>query len=81
MDPITIGALGAEDSIMDLVILGITVFVGLAEFARRIAQKVPGKTADQFTGRIEKYLRLALDFTAGFHGKPNDPSAIKSDDR
>ena len=80
MDPVTIGSLGAEDSILDLIVLGITAFVGLAEFARRVAQKIPGKRGDEITSQVELYSRKLLDLTAGFHGKPNDPSAIKSDD-
>ncbi len=73
----TIGEMGATNN-MEVLVLVLTAVVAVAEAARRIAQKIPGKTGDEITSKIERYSRVALDFAAGFHGAPDDPTAIRT---
>ncbi len=49
----------------------------LSQAGSRIAQLIPGKKDDEFMGKIERIMRKVVDFTAGNHGEPGDPTAIK----
>ncbi len=71
----TIGNMGTESNL----IFFVSLFWGLTEAARRIAQRIPGKRGDEITNRIERYARQILDFVAGRHGTPGDSGAIKPD--
>ncbi len=73
MDAGSIGAMGNENLL--LAILGIVVLA--TQLASRIAQIIPGKTADSQLGLAERWSRQLLDFVAGNHGASDDPTAIK----
>ena len=73
-----LGSIGTSNT-MDIIFITVGAIVAVAEAARRITQKIPGKTGDEISGRIEKYARLLLDFLAGFHGEHDDPTAVKPD--
>ena len=69
----TIG--GADFETMLASIIGILFL--LSQAASRIAQLIPGKTGDELAGTVEGVLRRIVDFAAGNHGQPGDPTAIK----
>ena len=63
-------------SLNDIIIV-LASFLTISEVAKRIAQWTPGKADDEIVGKIDRFLRKVLDFLAGNHGEPGDPSAIK----
>ncbi len=72
----TLGGVSPFEIITDLVFWCLVLF----ELARRVAQATPGKRDDEVIDRIEGAFRRVIDFLAGNHGEPGDPTMRKSDD-
>ena len=73
----SIGSLGGTSELETLVGSILAILFLLSQAAGRIAQLVPGKRDDEFTSKIEGILRRVVDFMAGNHGKPGDPTLRK----
>jgi hypothetical protein len=70
------GTIGGSDW-QGIAVLVLSTLFGISQIASRLAQKIGGKSAVETTGKIELIFREVLDFLAGNHGKPGDPTAIK----
>lgn len=75
-----IGTIGASD-LESQIVFWVAILFAVSQVASRIAQKIPGKTGDEITSKVEKYLRYVVDFLAGRHGTPGDSGAIKPDEK
>ena len=73
----SIGNLRGTSELEILVGSIVVILLLLSQAANRIAQLVPGKRDDEITGKIESILRRVVDFMAGNHGKPGDPTLRK----
>ena len=73
----SIGSLGGTSELETLVGSIVAILFLLSQVAYRIAQLVPGKRDDEITSKIELILRSVVDFMAGKHGKPGDPTLRK----
>lgn len=55
------------------------IVLALIELARRVVAVIPGKPGSAIIGTVEGLVRNLLDFLAGQHGDPTDPSLVKKE--
>lgn len=55
----------------------VLIWLALVDFAKRVAEAVPGTREDKVIGVVDAITRKVVDFLAGRYGLPNDPSLIQ----
>ncbi len=55
----------------------VLIWLALVDFAKRVAEAVPGTSEDKIIGVVDAVSRKLIDFLAGRYGLPNDPSMVR----
>ena len=73
----TLGSLAGPDLLTNIAMYSALALAAV-ELAKRIATLTPGKTDDEIVSKVEKLLRVLIDFAAGQHTDRTDPGMIKT---